>query len=225
MKKKQVLWLVALIAVVCMFLIAACGKAESLTISITNKAALTAAWTEDDADRTIEVELSPAGYTEANTEISVISDNADAVQADGLRLVAAGEGTATITVKAGEAEDSVTITVEPKKTGITIANKQALSASWRVGDPERTLVLSFSGDAFTDENTKYKIESDAPQIVSVSGKTLRATDVGTAKITATAYGESDSVTITVEKPELTGITIANKDKFDGWLCGSEKNVL
>lgn len=224
MKKKQVLWLVALIAVVCMFLIAACGKAESLTISITNKAALTAAWTEDDADRTIEVELSPAGYTEANTEISVISDNADAVQADGLRLVAAGEGTATITVKAGKAEDSVTITVEPKKTGITIANKQALSASWRVGDPERTLVLSFSGDAFTDENTKYKIESDAPQIVSVSGKTLRATDVGTATITATAYGESDSVTITVEKPELTGITIANKDKFDGWLCGSEKTL-
>ncbi|MFR6641092.1 MAG: hypothetical protein ACLUSP_06985 [Christensenellales bacterium] len=60
MMNKRTLILTALIAtIVAAFSLVGCGGNKQLSVSITNKDALTAAWVEGEADRTVEVKLSP----------------------------------------------------------------------------------------------------------------------------------------------------------------------
>ena len=104
-------------------------------------------------------------------------------------------------------------------TAISITNKQDLTAEWEVGDPDRTVEISFTPDTYTEEDAPVTVSSNNSAVITVSGKTLKAVSVGTATVTATAGELSDMVEITVS-PTLAGISISNKDALQAvWHTG------
>ena len=200
MKKK--IWLAALICVSCVFFVlSACAKAqEEISISITNKEALTAEWIEEGESRTVELSITPDRYTVNNSEIVVTSDNSAVVKADGLTLSAMGGGTANVTVSLGNASDRVAITVMPKLRGISITNKDELGEIWCLGDADRTLDVAqlFKNSTLPLTASDVTVTSSAPEIIEADGLTLRAKAIGNDAIITVTYGEfSDTVALSV----------------------------
>lgn len=222
---KRTLILTALIAtIVAAFSLIGCGGNKQLSVSITNKDALTAAWVEGEADRTVEVKLSPDSYTLENTNVIVESSNSDVVDVDGFALKAVGGGTATVTVRAGDATDKVEITVTPSLKGVRITNKAALGESWVIGSADRTVELAFDPNTYDLNNTNATIVSSNTNVVTVSGTTLHAVAIGTAKITVTAGAFTDEVTIAV-RPAIESLTVTNKaDLEEEWAIGTERTI-
>ena len=225
MMSKRTLILTALIAtIVAAFSLIGCGGNKQLSVSITNKDALTAAWVEGEADRTVEVKLSPDSYTLENTNVIVESSNSDVVDVDGFALKAVGGGTATVTVRAGDATDKVEITVTPSLKGVRITNKAALGESWVIGSADRTVELAFDPNTYDLNNTNATIVSSNTNVVTVSGTTLHAVAIGTAKITVTAGAFTDEVTIAV-RPAIESLTVTNKaDLEEEWAIGTERTI-
>lgn len=226
MMNKRTLILTALIAtIVAAFSLIGCGGGnKQLSVSITNKDALTAAWVEGEADRTVEVKLSPDSYTLENTNVIVESSNSDVVDVDGFALKAVGGGTATVTVRAGDATDKVEITVTPSLKGVRITNKAALSESWVIGSADRTVELAFNPNTYDLNNTNATIVSSNTNVVTVSETTLHAVAIGTAKITVTAGAFTDEVTIAV-RPAIESLTVTNKaDLEEEWAIGTERTI-
>ncbi len=223
--KKTLLVVTALLAtIVAAFSLTGCGEDKQLSITIANKDALTAAWVEGEAARTLEITLAPEDYTLENTNVIVESSNSDVVDVDGFNLKAVGGGTATITVKAGEATDSVEITVTPSFKGVAITNKTALAESWIVGAADRTVELAFSPEYYNLANTGATITSDNTDVVTVSGTTLHAVAIGTATITVKAGDFSDSVVVSV-RPAIETLTVTNKtDLGEEWAIGTERTI-
>ena len=194
-------------------------------VSITNKEALTAEWVEGDADRTVEVSLTPDSYTTENTQVTVTSANPDVVEVSGMTLKAVGAGTSVITVSAGELKDEVTVTVKPVLSGVSITNKEALTAEWVEGDADRTVEVSLTPDSFTLENTQVTVTSANPEVVEVSGMTLKAAGAGTSVITVTAGEFTDTVELTV-RPALESVQVSNKEALTAqWIIGSEDRTV
>lgn len=109
-----------------------------------------------------------------------------------------------------------------KIEAVKITNKEALAAEWTVGGTIRKIELSFEPESFNAKNIEYTVTSSDESVVSADGLELKAVAAGTATITVTAEGKSDSVDITVKKlrPDLESITIANKDELEAdWLLG------
>ena len=226
MMNKRTLILTALIAtIVAAFSLVGCGGGnKQLSVSITNKDALTAAWVEGEADRTVEVKLSPDSYTLENTNVIVESSNSDVVDVDGFALKAVGGGTATVTVRAGDAIDKVEITVTPSLKGVRITNKAALGESWVIGSADRTVELAFDPNTYDLNNTNATIVSSNTNVVTVSETTLHAVAIGTAKITVTAGAFTDEVTIAV-RPAIESLTVTNKaDLEEEWAIGTERTI-
>ena len=224
-KKVKLLGLITLLCCCLAFAITACaqGSAER-TVSITNKEELTAAWEEGGTERIVAFTVTEDGAELPDASVVVSSDNTSAVAVDGTTLSAVGGGTATITVTYGTVSDSVQITVTPKLRGISIANKAELQALWEEGDADRTVEVELSPEYFTTENTQVTVTSSAPEVVSVSGMTLKALKKGTATITATAGSFTDTVLLEV-RPKLTQISVTNKSELAGeWIVGSERTV-
>ena len=122
MKNRKHLWIVSfLLALFACAVFAACNTndgpaggdepAAVETISISNESALTAEWILGSADRTVHVTFTPDTLTEENTQFTVESSDTDVVTVNGKSIKAVGKGTSTITVKAGDATDSVNVTV------------------------------------------------------------------------------------------------------------------
>lgn len=227
--KIMTVYIVAMATTVIAFIIAVmaftlgCGGAKE-SISISNKDALTAAWVEGEADRTIEIAFTPDKYTTENTDVTVESSNADAIKAEGLTLKAVGGGKATITVKARGLSDSVEIQVTPQLKNVTISNKDDLGKQWVVGDEDRTVALDFGSDYYNVENTGATIVSDNTEVVSVSGTSIHAVAAGTAKITVTARDFSDEVTVLV-RPNIESLTLSNKTELEeDWAIGTERVI-
>lgn len=73
--KKALLVVTALLAtIVAAFSLTGCGEDKQLSITIANKDALTAAWVEGEAARTLEITLAPEDYTLENTNVIVESE-------------------------------------------------------------------------------------------------------------------------------------------------------
>ena len=109
-----------------------------------------------------------------------------------------------------------------KIEAVKITNKEALAAEWTVGGTIRKIELSFEPESFNAKNIEYTVTSSDESVVSADGLELKAVAAGTATITVTAEGKSDSVDITVKKlrPDLESITIANKEELEvDWLLG------
>jgi uncharacterized protein YjdB len=199
-----------------------CGETtvdEITALSITNKAALEASWTVGDADRTLEVALTPDTFTFADAladgKVTIESSNTSVVTVDGAKIKAVAVGTSKITVKASDSvKDSVSITVSEAAveiTSLSIANKDELKADWHVGDDDRTLSISANEGINVTQallDGDILVVSSDETIVKTNGKKLTALAAGTATITVkTADGSvSDTVEITVLAKEVTAVT-------------------
>ena len=142
-----------------------------------------------------------------------------------MTLRAVGAGTSVITVSAGELKDEVTVTVKPVLSGVSITNKEALTAEWVEGDADRTVEVSLTPDSFTLENTQVTVTSANPEVVEVSGMTLKAAGAGTSVITVSAGEFTDTVELTV-RPALESVQVSNKDALTAqWIIGSEDRTV
>lgn len=217
MEKKKI-WCFAVSLVFCMaFVAAGCVQSNKPKVSITNKAELTAVWTEGDADRTVEVSAGDA-------EVIVSTDNSSVVKVSGMTLTAVGGGSATVTVSDGTSSDSVAITVLPKKTGIEITNKAALVDVWVVGDADRTVEAIYTttkDDTATEEMT---VTSSNSAVIEVNGRILHAKSQGTATITVAGAGFTDTVSISV-RPALETLNVTDKDELSAeWAIGTMREM-
>lgn len=168
------------------------------SITITNKDELMALWLVGGSDRTLQYALNPTDAQVQTSDISVTSDNTNAVTVDGFVLKAVGAGQATITITAKGRTDTVDVLVRPALTSVSISNKTDLEKTWNIGDEEREVSIAFdSADYWNENNTKYTVTTSNAQVISVNGKTLTAVGKGTATITVTAQDKSDTVDITV----------------------------
>jgi uncharacterized protein YjdB len=197
-----------------------CGETtvdEITALSITNKAALEASWTVGDADRTLEVALTPDTFTLADAladgKVTIESSNTSVVTVSGATLKAVAVGTSTITVKASDSvKDSVSITVseaEAEITSLTIANKEDLTAEWHVGDADRTLAITANEGINVTEallNDKIVVASSDETVIQTNGKKLTALKAGTATITVKI--PDGSVSDTVEITVLAKVEVA-----------------
>lgn len=187
------------------------------SVSISNEAALKTKWVIGDAARTVEVSFAPSDYSSENTTVEITSSNEQAIVVSGKTLTAIGLGKSTITVTAGDKTAEIELeVVKPDLTKIAIGNREELNAKWAVGDATRTLNINYTPhDYYNDDNTTVIVSSSNTNAITVSGKTLTAAGVGTSIITVT-YGTgenalTDSVEITVVRPDITSVTITNKD--------------
>ena len=223
MRNKKLLTVLAvLLALASLFVLSACKKEEdnTLKVSITNKEALTATWTEGDADRELKVEFTEGGTAVTGKTYSVSSSDSGvvAVADDNKTLSAVGGGTATITVKSGDATDKVEITVIPAFKGVGIKNKTALKDIWTLGDATRTLDIVFNPEYYNNMKPEYTVTSSNIDVIEVGADkaTLTAKAIGNATITVTAGDYSDSVELSV-RPALDSVTITNKDALsESW---------
>lgn len=105
---------------------------------------------------------------------------------------------------------------EVPASSLSIADKDALTAKWTVGDDDRTVVTDISGVLVGPAN----VTSSNSQVISVDGNVLTAVGAGTATITVAIGSYKDTVEITV-LPALAGVTISNKDALkDIWKISS-----
>ena len=203
------------------------------SVSISNEAVLKAKWVIGDAARTVEVSFAPSDYySSENTTVEITSSNEQAIIVSGKTLTAIGLGKSTITVTAGNKTAEIELeVVKPDLTRILIDNKTELTAKWAVGDATRTVEINYTPhNYYNDENTKVTVSSSNESVLTVDGKTLTATGVGSSTVTIT-YGTgnnalTDSVKITVVRPDLTSVSITNKDDFtDDWQMNSGTKTL
>lgn len=220
--KKLLTVLSVLLALASLFVLSACKKESdnTLKVSITNKDALTATWTEGDATRELKVEFTQGGTVVTGKTYSVSSSDSGvvAVADDNKTLSAVGGGTATITVKSGDATDKVEITVIPAFKGVGIGNKNDLKNVWVLGEADRTLNIVFNPDYYNGAKPEFTVTSSNPNVIAVGADkvTLTAKAIGTATITVTAGDYSDSVELSV-RPALDSVTITNKDALsESW---------
>lgn len=220
--KKLLTVLSVLLALASLFVLSACKKESdnTLKVSITNKDALTATWTEGDATRELKVEFTQGGTVVTGKTYSVSSSDSGvvAVADDNKTLSAVGGGTATITVKSGDATDKVEITVIPAFKGVGIGNKKDLKNVWVLGEAGRTLNIVFNPDYYNGAKPEFTVTSSNPDVIAVGADkvTLTAKAIGTATITVTAGDYSDSAELSV-RPALDSVTITNKDALsESW---------
>ena len=113
---------------------------------------------------------------------------------------------------------------EPQLESVTITNRDALIAEWYTADGVRTVEYTLMPVSFTSENTNVSIVSSDTSIVSVNGNKLHPVKAGTAKITVSAGGKSDTVDVTVKG--LDAVTISNKAALtaDWWVGDVDRTV-
>ena len=190
MNKKR-LWFVSFLLLLCLSaFFAACAKdntdekdqtvaAESIAIS--NESDLTAEWTLGEADRTVHVTFTPDTFTEENTQFTVESSNTSVITVNGNSIKAVGAGTSTVTVRAGEASDSVEITVAIGIPTVTVEGAaQAVAGS----DLDvRDLVLAEACDG-TDISERVQVSFDDDKITyDQETGTVRFAEKGTYELT------------------------------------------
>jgi uncharacterized protein YjdB len=93
-------------------------------------------------------------------------------------------------------------------TAVAITNKTDLTAAWRVGDDNRLMSLSITPEANVTQllnEGKLTITSSDAGVVSVIGAYLSPVAAGTATITATFGGLTDTVSITVAPLVITAV--------------------
>ena len=138
------------------------------------------------------------------------NDNVVTVDEKG-KLTAVGEGTATIRISLSNAaagtvsrDTTDTCEVTVKDSRMEIYNEEI---SLKTKGTDKTCTLSYQ---VTGRRNTIKWTTSNSKVVSVSGGKLNAKSVGTATVTATANGVSDTVKVTVSAYEPT-ITLSQKE--------------
>ena len=138
------------------------------------------------------------------------NDNVVTVDEKG-KLTAVGEGTATIRISLSNAaagtvsrDTTDTCEVTVKDSRMEIYNEEV---SLKTKGTDKTCTLSYQ---VTGRRNTIRWTTSNSKVVSVSGGKLTAKSVGTATVTATANGVSDTVEVTVSAYEPT-ITLSQKE--------------
>lgn len=138
------------------------------------------------------------------------NDNVVTVDEKG-KLTAVGEGTATIRISLSNAaagtvsrDTTDTCEVTVKDSRMEIYNEEI---SLKTKGTDKTCTLSYQ---VTGRRNTIRWTTSNSKVVSVSGGKLTAKSVGTATVTATANGVSDTVKVTVSAYEPT-ITLSQKE--------------
>ena len=138
------------------------------------------------------------------------NDNVVTVDEKG-KLTAVGEGTATIRISLSNAaagtvsrDTTDTCEVTVKDSRMEIYNEEI---SLKTKGTDKTCTLSYQ---VTGRKNTIRWTTSNSKVVSVSGGKLTAKSVGTATVTATANGVSDTVEVTVSAYEPT-ITLSQKE--------------
>lgn len=163
------------------------------SLSIANKTELTARWAVGDSARTVDVSV--LGLDDA----TVSSSDPAVISVSGNTLTPLKAGTATITAKSGSFTDSVTITVIPALSAVSVTNKDALTATWKDDSTDtRTMTVALDpAEYYTLENTTVTVTSSDTSVIAVNGFELSVTGAGRATITVSALGISDTFEIVV----------------------------
>lgn len=237
MKNRKHLWIVSfLLALFACAIFAACntndgpaGGDEPVaveTISISNESALTAEWILGSADRTVHVTFTPDTLTEENTQFTVESSDTDVVTVNGKSIKAVGKGTSTITVKAGDATDSVNVTVSIGNPTISLmSGKEKLDATEGDATPIDDLVLAEACDG-TDLADYVELTFDDDRITyDEAAGTVTFAEVGEYELTFTVADPRDatktaSVTVIADVAR-NPITTSNVDFSYSNMYGDE----
>ena len=186
-------------------------------VSITNKTALTSApWILGEGNKTLELSFLPSLNNVNLPEFTVTSSEPEVIGIgeDKLTLIAKSAGTSVITVTCGELTDTVTLTVRPAMTSLTVSNKEELAASWLKWDAARTINVTFApADFWKQNNTDVTVTCSDPEAITANGYAITAKKLGTFTVTVSAYGCEDTFTINVEKRDNPDIDFAETANF------------
>ena len=189
-------------------------KARQTGIVISNLQEVSSIWTLGEADRTLEV---AKVYKKADSvpltsaEVNVTSSNPDAVSVSGLTLKAKAVGKSTITVKAGNFETSVEVTVIPPLQSFSIENTSEL-ATVSCGLTYDMQPSFTPAEIFTKDNTTPIVEFGTEGILSYEGGyKLKALSVGSTSVKVTVAGKTVEFNVAVEigVPTLEFESVAN----------------
>ena len=196
MKRKKTSYFILIPLCLVFLIVGLTGCSNTVkSVEIVNKSELAEEWYINDYDRVISVKDGDRVLDAA--EVTVTVENGDVVSADGLKLRPLSVGTTLITVTSGKHTDEIKITVKARAKKIEIANTEALTAEWKVGDADRTVEIEVMPDKFKQSDVEFSVESDNENVISASGHTIRAISAGTATITVRSGDCSSTLVLTV----------------------------
>ncbi len=177
-------------------------KADKLTL---NKNITTI---EKGENETLTAKILPEDTTDNMTVFWSVS-NEDIINVDQNGLVTAiAPGTAVVTAKAGDLEDTCTVTVTSTLQSIVL-NKNNIELE--VGDTAEPLVVTLNPVDATIENAEIKWESLNPAVAKIDENgAVTAIAPGTAIVRATLAGKTADCTVNA-KVTLTGVEISGEE--------------
>ena len=173
------------------------------SLTVENKEALGAEWTDWTITRAMEITMQPSEYYDAeNTPVAVTCEPAGVIEAKGTVLTAKAVGTATVTVAVGNVKDTFTVNVLRGVPMLTIAEAPEFEATEEGGvinaiegeTPALPMITAKSCDG-----TVLTVETEIPQevIYTESTRSLSALK-GSYTITVTATDNLDPESKTVK---------------------------
>lgn len=185
------------------------SDAVTYSVSITNKTALAAEWHLGEANRAIELDCSPVlniNQAIRDKVIVITSSDAKVVAVMGNNLVPLSAGTATITVKYGDKQDSVDVTIAESNKEPDYVTGKTLKEIWEGSDTkgQNAYLLKVEVASFCDN------KGVATSAASEYGNMLLKIDDST---NAFAYGANADMAALSYQLDTKSYKFTNKKTF------------
>ena len=162
---------------------------DSLTLVDGESGTLTALVSPDDAT------YPEVFWSSSNEKVATVDQTG--------KVTAVFPGTATITARAEDVSDTCEVTVEKKPVSCVALSSHEETM---IHHSTKMLTATVSPDDATYPEVTWSSDNETVATVDQTGK-ITAVGVGTATITATADGISDTCAVTVVKKDVTGIVL------------------